>query len=240
MFGLVPSSRGKQQGDLVGRGPERFPRDFADFFGQLMNRWMTPWQDEGDLGRLWDLDLDDRENEIVVRAELPGFEPNEIDVQLNDHLLTLQAEHTQENQPEGGAYERRSSSFRRTITLPQGIDAEKAQASYKNGVLEMHLPKTEQAKGRRISVQAQSTPSLGSEKQGSPKTSSSTSSSSSTTAKAGTAQAASSYSPGSSSGGPHAGGQSAADVQGGGAGGDIDNPDISGRGTTKGATAGNR
>src|SRR5262249_28457318 len=103
---------------------------------------------------IWDFDVKEDDKEIVVRAEMPGFEQNEIDVQINNDTLTIKAEKEQKG---NGREEYRS--FFRTITLPGGINAEKAQATYRNGVLELHFPRSEEAKPRRIKVQAEQVPS---------------------------------------------------------------------------------
>ena len=85
---------------------------------------------------------------LLGGAELPGFEEKDLDVQLQDNLLTIRAEKQQEN-----GEERHSSSYRRAVMLPSGTDPDKVTAMYSNGVLELHVPKAEQAQGRRIPVQ---------------------------------------------------------------------------------------
>ena len=97
-----------------------------------------------------DLNVTENEQEIVVRAELPGFEQNEIDVRLSDNMLTIKAEKEKKGD---GLEEYRT--FYRTITLPSGIDGEKVQATYRNGVLELHIPRAEAARPRRIQIQGQ-------------------------------------------------------------------------------------
>jgi HSP20 family protein len=98
--------------------------------------------------RVWDFTVTENDQEILVRAEMPGFEPNELDVHLDDNILTIQAEKQQrgENQE---AYR----SFFRTITLPSSVDAEKVRADYRNGVLELHIPRPTGKQAKRIQVQ---------------------------------------------------------------------------------------
>jgi Hsp20/alpha crystallin family len=100
--------------------------------------------------RLWDFDVTENDKEIVVRAEVPGFEPNELDVRLDNGMLTIKAEKEQK-----GDRQEEYRSFVRSITLPPDIDTEKAQATCRNGVLELHIPRAEGAQPKRIQVQGQ-------------------------------------------------------------------------------------
>lgn len=129
--------------------------DFDNLFDLFWNRWPAPWGGMTERPPFWGLDMDEGENEVVVRAELPGFEANDIDVRVDDNVMTIQANKTQESKGgnEGG-YQRSSRSFRRTVTLPRGVQADQAQATYRNGVLELHLPRAAEARGKRIPIQA--------------------------------------------------------------------------------------
>jgi len=128
---------------------EQFRREFDVLFDRFFSDWPAPFEPEAAGVRMWDFDVSDSDNEVIVKAELPGFDDKDLDVQVNDNLLTIKAEKQRK-----GDGEREYRSFRRTITLPAGTNPDKAQASYHNGVLELHLPKTEQAKGKRIPVEA--------------------------------------------------------------------------------------
>jgi HSP20 family protein len=98
----------------------------------------------------WGFDIDDRENEIVVRADAPGFEPEDFNVEIVGDSLVLRAEHKEEGN--GRSY--RHGRLYRRVTLPHGVEADKIEARYHNGVLEVHVPKGEEAKGKRIEVKA--------------------------------------------------------------------------------------
>jgi HSP20 family protein len=100
------------------------------------------------------MDIDDKESELVVRAEAPGFAPEEIDIQVNDqNNLVIRAEHKEEEQAQGRS-SFRYGKFERTVSLPRGVEVDKIDAHCRNGVLEVHVPKGEAAKGRRIEVKA--------------------------------------------------------------------------------------
>ena len=107
----------------------------------------------------WDLALDVTENndEIVVKASIPGINPDDLEVTYTDDTLTIKGEVKAEEEKEGSKFhlrERRYGSFVRSITLPVGVKAEDIQANYETGVLTLHLPKTEEIKPKRIAVKA--------------------------------------------------------------------------------------
>ncbi len=96
------------------------------------------------------VDVVDKQKEVLVRAELPGLDQKDIDVRLSDDLLTISGEKKDEHEEgeEDGSYyvsERRYGTFERTIRVPQGIDADKTEASFSKGVLTVTLPKTREA-----------------------------------------------------------------------------------------------
>lgn len=105
--------------------------------------------------RLPNIDVIDRNNEILVRAEVPGVDKKDLSISLTDNLLTLKGQSRSESKQEDGDYHRReisSSSFARSFTLPGSVDSAKAAALLKDGVLEITLPKAESSKKRNIAV----------------------------------------------------------------------------------------
>lgn len=129
-----------------------------------MDRWMDHFVNqfwggsngETFFGSVPATDVHETENEIVVKAELPGFSPDQIDIRLEGNVLTLKGQATseQERKDEGQVHlrERRMSSFQRSFALPSGVDADKAEANFENGVLTLKLPKREDARARHIAV----------------------------------------------------------------------------------------
>jgi HSP20 family protein len=130
---------------------EQLRNEFDAFFDRLWRGFLSP-SGEADVTptRVWDFDVAEGDNEIVVTAELPGFEAGDLDVQLNNNVLTIWA---QKQQTERGQSQR---SFRRTVTLPGGINPDEVQAIYRNGVLELRMPKTEESRGKRIPIEGHS------------------------------------------------------------------------------------
>ena len=101
------------------------------------------------------VDIHEDAERIVLRAELPGVGRDDIDVSVEDGTLTLRGEKKQEKQVESaGAFrqERYYGSFSRSFVLPATINADRINATYKDGILEVVLPKAEEAKPRRIKI----------------------------------------------------------------------------------------
>jgi HSP20 family protein len=103
------------------------------------------------------IDVFERDGQLIVRADLPGMKKDDIRVELDDHTLILDGERRSEHEEnQEGLYrsERSYGSFRRTIPLPEGVDAESASASFENGVLEISLKAPQQTvRGRRLEIQ---------------------------------------------------------------------------------------
>lgn len=103
------------------------------------------------------VDIQEDEHAVYVKAEVPGLEEKNINVELKDNVLTISGEKKEEKSEEDKSRnyrysERRFGSFCRTVVLPEGIKADAVTAHYKNGVLEIELPKSEAAKPKKIEV----------------------------------------------------------------------------------------
>jgi len=138
----------------VGWEPIRWMRDELDrIFEQSLGGWGFPREGAG-IERRWAMEMDEDEHNLMIRAEAPGFEPDDFDLQVRGDQLVVHATHKAESEePKRGYREWRRQEFHRSLVLPRGIDAEHVQATYRNGVLTVTMPKTEDDKGRRISVQ---------------------------------------------------------------------------------------
>lgn len=157
MFSLIPSRKGERTTEPragaypLARMREEFASLFNRFFGTM------PLAGEGwDIEHGWALDVDDAGKEVVVRAEAPGFEAKDFEVEISGNVLHMSAEKKEEKkkgEKDKGEYtERRYARFERMVTLPEHIVRNKVDASYRNGVLEVHVPKTAEAQGKRIEV----------------------------------------------------------------------------------------
>ena len=102
------------------------------------------------------VDLYEKENEVVVKVELPGIKPEEVEVSLDNNLLTIRGEKKKENEVKKRNYyrlERSYGAFQRIVELPVNVKGESAKANYKDGVLEIELPKAEENRGKRIKIE---------------------------------------------------------------------------------------
>jgi HSP20 family protein len=101
------------------------------------------------------LDLYQDNDNIVAVVELPGMRKEEIEISLQDGTLTISGERNDETANEGATRtERFTGKFRRSVTLPSQVDANKVNASYKDGILTVTLPKAEEAKPKQIQISA--------------------------------------------------------------------------------------
>ena len=101
------------------------------------------------------MDLVETEDHFVLRADLPGVAESDVKVELEDNVLTLSGERRHEQEVKKGGYyriERPSGTFARTLTLPEGVDADAVEATFDKGVLEVRIPKPEQRKPRRVAI----------------------------------------------------------------------------------------
>jgi len=149
-------------------GPRRDPFSELELFGRSspFQRGGSPWRllDEflGDAatrsrGFAPSVDVTESTDEYVVTAELPGAKPEDVTVELHEGVLTLRGEKRSERdeRKEHARYvERVFGSFSRSFSLPQNAAGDKVQASFKDGVLTLRIPKREEAKPRTIAIQS--------------------------------------------------------------------------------------
>jgi HSP20 family protein len=142
-------------------GLSRWERDMdhmmEDFFGRRARPWWPEnWfrRDEMDVSAPA-LDVFEDKDDVVVKAELPGIDKENIEVNLTDNLLTIKGEKKKEEEVKEENYyrcERSYGSFTRSVELPKAVHTDKVKASFKNGILEVRVPKTEEAKTKEIKV----------------------------------------------------------------------------------------
>ena len=123
------------------------------FFDEAVSNRPAVWS------RDWDLALDVVENdgEFVVKGSLPGIAPEELEITYTDRVLTIKGEIKEDKEVDEGQYhlrERRYGAFSRSLSLPAPVDEDGIRATYEAGVLTLHLPKSEEARPKRIPVKA--------------------------------------------------------------------------------------
>jgi len=116
-------------------------RDLMPFYGD--NRLLAPT-----------VDIDETADEYIVSADLPGVKKEDISIECAENQLTISAERKYESVEgrKSDRQERYYGSYQRSFTLPSGVDADKVEASYDEGVLTLRIPKGEQAKARKIEI----------------------------------------------------------------------------------------
>ncbi|GAB4399368.1 MAG: Hsp20/alpha crystallin family protein [Anaerolineales bacterium] len=103
------------------------------------------------------IDLYQTNDTVVVKAALPGFKPDDVQISVTGDVLTLRGEYKQENEQKDATYhvrEQRFASFERSVLLPTEVQTDKAKADFENGILTVSLPKSEQVKPKTINIKA--------------------------------------------------------------------------------------
>ena len=106
-------------------------------------RWLPP------------MDLVENKDEFVLRADLPGVSEDDVNIELEDNVLTISGERKSEHEERKEGFhrvERASGSFSRSLTLPEGVNPEGIKASFDRGVLQVHIPKPEERKPRKVAI----------------------------------------------------------------------------------------
>ena len=119
--------------------------------------WGVGSRGSGSAAGRWDIPMDviQEGDDLIVYASIPGVEPGQIEVTLEDGLLTIEGETASESEQNKGDFllrERRFGRFHRSLRLPSTVDAEKAESSYNNGVLTVTVPKQEEKKARKLAI----------------------------------------------------------------------------------------
>ena len=140
--------------------------EFERFFEQMRNRdCMAPfhWPDtvQSHLpmfaeGRMPKVDIIDRDKDLLIRAELPGVDKKDLDISMTDSSVTIKASTHYEEKEEKGDYYRSEiaqGQYARTISLPAEVDMDQARTTFKDGVLELTVPKLERSQRRSIKVE---------------------------------------------------------------------------------------
>lgn len=139
------------------RRPVRQTMSLFNGYTPMRNRsWRRPaWQEAAD----WALPVDvlETKDAYVVKASIPGVDPEDLDISLEDNVLSIQAEVKADESDQNEQYhlrERRFGSFSRDITFPLLVDVQGVEANYEQGVLTVHVPKAEEVKPKRITIKA--------------------------------------------------------------------------------------
>lgn len=131
---------------------EDFDQLFSQLFEDRLSRELSERFKSQEGFDSWNLGWEDQEQAYAFEAALPGYEPEDIQVNLAGNLLTVRAEQKSESKGENGSRSYRYGSFLKRLTVPRGVKTEALEADYHNGVLHLRLPKDETSQARRIEV----------------------------------------------------------------------------------------
>jgi HSP20 family protein len=148
MFALRPW----RENEMVAFPLPRLRDEFKVLYDRLFNGLPMLLEPNREPERFWNLEVTEAEREVVVRAEVPGFEAADLNVELRNNRLLIRAETKHETEAKEKGYEYTERRYERFVELPVEVDPAKVAATYRNGVLEVHLPKMAEAEVRRIPV----------------------------------------------------------------------------------------
>jgi HSP20 family protein len=131
-----------------GRLRTEFDRLFDDFMHGLPATWGSERQPS------WGLDMQESDDAIIIRADAPGFDTDDFDIEVRGDNLVLCACQSEEKTQDEDGYQWQKRELYQSVPLPTNVDAEKIDAQYHNGVLSVKLPKSEKTKSRKIQVKS--------------------------------------------------------------------------------------
>ena len=144
--------------NMTRRSPNRTLRSLQRDVDSLFDRFFDRSGREESRSAVWapQTDLIETDDSFQLRLDVPGMTKSDIDINLQNRTLTVSGERESETKEESEEYvrvERAFGSFHRTFTLPDAVDDENIKATYDNGVLSIHVPKTEESTRRKIEIQ---------------------------------------------------------------------------------------
>jgi HSP20 family protein len=140
---------------IMRRDPWRDLWNLPDEISRILGRPLAEWEPFG--GGVWTpaVDMFESDSEVIVKAELPGLSAKDIDVAVDEDMLTIRGERKFSREAKEENYyrlERRYGAFERVIPLPSSIQKNKAKATFKEGVLEIRMPKAKGVEAKRVKV----------------------------------------------------------------------------------------
>lgn len=132
-------------------------RIFEDIMGGRRRSFWPGWAGPEEIAAAPAVDMYEEGNDLVLKAEMPGMKKEDIEVDISDHMVTISGEKKKEEKVERKDYyrvERSSGYFTRSFTLPENAETGKSKAKFKDGVLEIRIPKTEEkGKKQKVSIE---------------------------------------------------------------------------------------
>ena len=144
---------------------QKYPRSLLGHLQQDINRLFEPFGWSAESSELWDtfstewfprIDIKDMDSHYAIRADIPGVNPKEIEISMDNNVLTIKGEketNTEEKKEDFLRVERSKGAFMRRFSLPESVNSEKIKARSKHGVLEITIPKVEHHGGQKIRIE---------------------------------------------------------------------------------------
>lgn len=148
MNSLIPRSRSRMS-------PWQELETLQDRVNRLFGRPLPTLQLEEPMEWMPIVNLVEADDEFVLTAELPGMKPEDVEVDVEENVLTLKGEKKAEREEKEGRWhlmERTHGAFERCFTLPRTVEPDRIRADFENGLLRVHLPKRKESKGRKIEI----------------------------------------------------------------------------------------
>lgn len=145
--------------DLVRWRPFRDLATMQEEMNRLFDRMFDRFPERKEIGEgIWApcVDISETKDDLVITAEIPGMNKKDIKISLNDNILTLRGKREQEKKTDEENYhriERSYGAFHRSFTLPTTVKQDQVKATYKDGILQINLPKAEEAKPKEIGIE---------------------------------------------------------------------------------------
>jgi HSP20 family protein len=144
----------KKAGPVMLSPFEEMEREFEAMFNR---RGLFPFRMRSAVeGKMPSVDMIDQKDNILIKAELPGVDKKDLDISVTNKTVTIKGKTSSDKKEEKGNYYRReisSGSYERVLTIPANVDSSKAKAKFRDGMLELTLPKTEKTQSKKISVE---------------------------------------------------------------------------------------
>jgi HSP20 family protein len=143
------------------REMSRMQEEFNRLFDDSLFRWRRPprqGEEELRVGFSPPVDIYEDKDQVALTAEIPGIDPKDIEIQIENGVLTVRGERKLEREENKEGYlrmERNYGTFLRSFSLPTTVDGDRAKAEFKNGLLRVTLPKKEEAKARSVKVKVE-------------------------------------------------------------------------------------
>jgi len=160
-MGKPISARGRKEDEIMTLGLTPWKRrgEIGPFWKQMEDAWNRFFTEMTPTEHAWrwmpSVDISETDGSVTVRAELPGMDVKDIDIDISGDVLTLKGEKKTEQEKKEEDYychESYAGSFNRSFRLPTGVQSDKADAKFKNGVLTIDIPKSEESKGKKIKI----------------------------------------------------------------------------------------